>query len=100
MTATEVPPLPADLEAGLRRLKLRAIRSQAPEVLQTARVQRWAPDELLRALVEAEVNARDRAGEAGRRRLAAFPVRKSLEEFKVAERNSAMMPGSAAVLAK
>jgi DNA replication protein DnaC len=85
MTAAEIPPLAPDLEAGLRRLKLRAIRSLAAEVLQTAKVQRWAPDELLRTLVDAEITARDAAGEALRRRVAAFPVAKSLDEFKVAE---------------
>lgn len=85
MTAPEVPALAADLELGLRRLKLRVIRSLAPEVLQTAKVQRWAPDELLRMLVEAEVTARDQANEANRRRQAGFPVAKSIEEFKVAE---------------
>ena len=85
MTAPEAPALAPDLELGLRRLKLRAIRSLAPEVLQTAKVQRWAPEELLRTLVDAEIAARDAAGEAGRRRQAAFPMAKSLEEFKVVE---------------
>ena len=85
MTASEVPALAPDLELGLRRLKLRVIRSLAPEVLQTAKVQRWAPDELLGMLVEAEVTARDQANEANRRRQAGFPVAKSIEEFKVAE---------------
>ena len=75
MTAAEIPPLAPDLEAGLRRLKLRAMRSLAPEVLQTAKVQRWAPDELLRTLVDAEITAREQAGEARRRRVAGFPVR-------------------------
>ena len=70
MTAPDVPALSADLEAGLRRLKLRTMRALAPEVLQTAKVQRWAPDELLRTLVDAEIGARDQAGEAGRRRQA------------------------------
>ena len=85
MTAPEAPALAPDLELGLRRLKLRAMRSLAPEVLQTAKVQRWAPDELLRTLVDAEISARDRSNEASRRRLAGFPVSKSLEEFKVVE---------------
>jgi DNA replication protein DnaC len=85
MTAPEAPALAPDLELGLRRLKLRTMRSLAPEVLQTAKVQRWSPDELLRTLVDAEITARDQAGEAGRRRVAAFPVAKSLEEFKVVE---------------
>jgi hypothetical protein len=40
--------LTPDLVAGLRRLKLARIRAIAPEVCQTAKTQRWAPDELLR----------------------------------------------------
>ena len=85
MTAPEAPALAPDLELGLRRLKLRAIRSLAPEVLVNAKVQRWAPEELLRTLVDAEIAARDQASEANRRRAAGFPVSKSLEEFKVVE---------------
>ena len=77
--------LAPDLERALRRLKLRAVRQLAPEVLQTAKVQRWAPEELLRTLVEAESAARDAANERARLRSAAFPVRKTLNEFKVAE---------------
>lgn len=78
-------PLAPDLEQALRRLKLRAVRTLAPEVLQTAKVQRWAPEELLRTLVEAEIAARDAANERARLRVAAFPVRKTLDEFKVQE---------------
>ena len=78
-------PLAADLERALKRLKLRAIRRLAPEVLQTAKLQRWAPEEFLRTLVEAEIGARDQANESARLRVAAFPVQRSLEEFKVAE---------------
>lgn len=77
--------LSPDLERGLKRLKLRAVRTLAPEVLQTAKVQRWAPEEILRTFIEAEIKARDEANLAARLRSAAFPVRKSLEEFKVAE---------------
>ncbi len=77
--------LAADLERGLKRLKLRAVRTLAPEVLQTAKVQRWAPEELLRTFVEAEIAARDEANLRARLRSASFPVRKSVEEFKVAE---------------
>ena len=81
-TALELAP---DLERGLKRLKLRAVRRLAPEVLTTAKVQRWAPEELLRTLVEAEIAARDEANLRARLRSAAFPVRKGLDEFKVAE---------------
>jgi len=74
-------PLAADLQAALKRLKLRRIREMAPETLQAAKIQRWAPEELLRALVEAEIAARDAANAERRLRAASFPVAKSLEEF-------------------
>ena len=50
---------PADLTDGLKRLKLAAMRRLAPELLVTAKTQRWSPEELLRTLVEAEIAARD-----------------------------------------
>jgi DNA replication protein DnaC len=75
--------LAADLEAGLRRLKLARVRAIAPEVLLTAKTQRWPPDELLRTLVEAEIAARDEANARARLRVAAFPGTKTLDEFKV-----------------
>jgi len=79
------PVLDPDLEAGLKRLKLAAVRKMAPEVLQTAKVQRWPPDELLRTLVEAEIAARDASNEATRRRAAGFPVVRRLDDFVLAE---------------
>jgi hypothetical protein len=45
------PPLPADLEALLRRLRLPHIRAHAPEVVATAKAQRWEPAEVLKALL-------------------------------------------------
>lgn len=83
--STAPPPLAPDLTAGLRRLKLAQVRRIAPEVLQTAKVQRWAPDELLRTLVEAEIAARDESNHRNRLKVAGFPVTKTLEEFKVAQ---------------
>ena len=59
MTAAAPPPLAPDLTAGLRRLKLATMRRLAPELLITAKTQRWAPEELLRTLVEAEITARE-----------------------------------------
>src|SRR5574341_783965 len=38
------PTLAPDLAAGLRRLKLAAMRTLAPELLVTAKTQRWAPE--------------------------------------------------------
>jgi len=76
--------LAPDLHAGLRRLKLAAMRTLAPELLVTAKTQRWAPEELLRTLVEAEICARDASNARHRLKAAAFPVVKTLEEFDVA----------------
>jgi DNA replication protein DnaC len=77
-------PLAADLEAGLKRLKLATVRRLAPEILQTATTQRWKPDELLRSLVEAEIAARDEANRRYRHRAATFPVTKTFDGFDVA----------------
>ncbi|MEU8347990.1 IS21-like element helper ATPase IstB [Spirillospora sp. NPDC048832] len=84
MTAATVPALPADLDAGLRRLKLSAVRRLAPELLVTARTQRWRPEELLRTLIDAELAARDASNTRNRMKTAAFPVLKTIEEFDVA----------------
>lgn len=84
MTAATDPALPADLDAGLRRLKLSAIRRLAPELLVTARTQRWRPEELLRTLIDAELAARDASNTRNRMKTAAFPVVKTIEEFDVA----------------
>ena len=62
--STAPPALPADIEAGLRRLRLRAMRSLSPELLVTAKTQRWKPEEFLRTLIEAEIASRD-ASNAG-----------------------------------
>jgi len=79
--ATTPPVLPADLEAGLRRLRLGAIRALAPELLVTSKTQRWSPEEFLRTLLEAEISSRDASNTRARLKLAAFPVAKTLEEF-------------------
>ena len=89
MTAAP-PPLAPDLIAGLRRLKLAAIRQLAPELLITAKAQRWAPEELLRTLVEAEIAARDASNARTRMKNAAFPVAKTLDEL---DRSVCSIPG-------
>jgi DNA replication protein DnaC len=78
---TKAPVLAPDLVDGLRRLKLAAIRRLAPELLLTAKTQRWAPEELLRTLVEAEITARDASNARTRLKTAGFPVTKTLDEF-------------------
>src|SRR6185312_3791763 len=82
MTARKAAPsLDADLEAALRRLRLAAVRANAPEVLATARSQRWAPEDVLRTLVELEITARDASNARNRLAAARFPVTKTLDEF-------------------
>ncbi|KBZ57168.1 hypothetical protein K875_05686 [Mycobacterium [tuberculosis] TKK-01-0051] len=76
--------LAADLDAGLRLLKLAAIRRTAPEVLLTAKTQRGTPEEVLRTLVETELAARDASNIVNRLKAEAFPVPKTLESFNVA----------------
>ena len=83
MTAP-APPLAADLTAGLRRLKLASMRRIAPELLVTAKTQRWSPEDFLRTLVEAEITSRDASNARARLKAANFPVVKRLEEFDVA----------------
>jgi DNA replication protein DnaC len=83
VTASSPPPLPADLTEGLKRLKMAAMRRLAPELLVTAKTQRWKPEEFLRTLVEAEIAARDASNAHTRLRQAAFPVTKTLAEFDV-----------------
>jgi DNA replication protein DnaC len=82
MTTTP-PPLAADLNDGLKRLKMAAMRRLAPELLITARTQRWNPEEFLRTLVEAEITARDESNARTRMRQASFPVAKRLDDFDV-----------------
>jgi DNA replication protein DnaC len=80
MTAAP-PALAADLTTGLKRLKMAEMRRLAPELLLTAKTQRWNPEEFLRTLVEAEIAARDASNARTRRRQACFSVNKTLDEF-------------------
>ena len=77
------PPLAADLTEGLRRLKLAAMRRLAPELLLTAKTQRWSPEEFLRTLLDAEIASRDESNARARMKAAQFPVLKTIEEFDV-----------------
>jgi DNA replication protein DnaC len=83
MAATTPPPLAADLDGGLRRLKLATMRRLAPELMTVAKTQRWSPEEFLRTLIDAELAARDASNIRTRMKAAAFPVIKTIEEFDV-----------------
>jgi len=79
------PPLPAELTSVLHRLRLPYIRRSAPEVLATARAQRWDPAEVLRVLLAEEAAGRDAATTAMRRRAAGFPSGKTLGSWRETE---------------
>lgn len=78
------PPLPGDVEALLRRLRLPHIRAHAPDVVATAKAQRWDPVEVLRVLLGEEVAGRDRSALATRRAAAAFPTGKTFQAWDAA----------------
>lgn len=78
------PPLPGDVEALLRRLRLPHIRTHAPDVVATAKAQRWDPVEVLRVLLGEEVAGRDRSALATRRAAAAFPTGKTFQAWDAA----------------
>ncbi len=73
------PPLDARLQALLRRMRLPHVRRVAPEVLATAKAQRWDPAEVLRVLLAEEVAGRDRSSLATRRARAGFPTGKTFD---------------------
>ena len=77
MSGPTPPPLPAELEALLRHMHLPYMRRAAPEVLATARAQRWDPAEVLKVLLAEEVAGRERSALATRRTQAAFPTGKT-----------------------
>ena len=78
------PPLPEDLDVVLRRLRLPHIRRHAPEVIATAKAQRWDPGEVLRALFTEEAAGRERSALATRRASAAFPTGKTFDGWNPA----------------
>jgi DNA replication protein DnaC len=74
---TTAPPLPEEVDSLLRSLRLPHIRRAAPEVIATAKAQRWDPAEVLRALLTEERHGRDRSAIGMRRTQAGFPTGKT-----------------------
>jgi hypothetical protein len=62
-------------------MRLPYLRKAAPDVLATARAQRWDPAEVLRVLIGEEVVGRDAATRRMRRQTAAFPTGKTLASW-------------------
>jgi DNA replication protein DnaC len=80
--APEAPPLPDELTRLLRRMRLPYLRAAAPDVIATAKSQRWDPAEVLRVLLTEEVAGRDRATRAQRRRSAGLPAGKTFDTWR------------------
>ncbi len=78
----QAPSLPADLETLFRRMRLPHARKAAPEVLATAKAQRWDPAEVLKALLNEEVTGRERSALKTRQQLAAFPTGKTFDAWE------------------
>jgi DNA replication protein DnaC len=81
VTTPTPPPLPAQLDALLRRLRMPYVRGAAPEVLATATAQRWEPAEVLRVLLAEEAAGRDRATIRMRRHQSALPAGKTFDAW-------------------
>lgn len=96
MKAPDPPPLPDELTALLRRMRLPYLRKAAPEVCATARAQRWDPAEVLKVLLAEEVAGRDGATRRNRRRAAGFPTGKTFESW-LPDRSSIPAPTQAAL---
>lgn len=81
-TTMTAPALPEDLTAILRRMRLPYLRAAAPEVLATAKAQRWDPTEVLRVLLAEEVRGRDEATKTARRKAAGLPAGKTFDSWR------------------
>ena len=82
MRTPQAPPLPDELTALMRRMRLPYLRQAAPEVCATARAQRWDPAELLRVLLAEEVAGRDLATQRIRTVAAGFPSGKTFDRLR------------------
>jgi DNA replication protein DnaC len=85
VTRPTPPAIPDELDRLLRRMRLPYLRKAAPDVLATARAQRWDPAEVLRVLLADEVVGRDHATRRMRRKTANFPTGKTLASWRPEE---------------
>src|SRR4029453_3305685 len=83
--ARPAPAIPDELDKLLRRMRLPYLRAAAPDVIATAKAQRWDPAEVLRVLIAEEVIGRDAATRAMRRKTANFPSGKTFATWRSSE---------------
>jgi DNA replication protein DnaC len=91
VSSPQAPPIPDELDVLLRRMRLPYLRKAAPDVLATARAQRWDPAEMLRVLLAEEVTGRNGATRRMRRKTANFPSGKTLASW-IPEQSSIPQP--------
>jgi DNA replication protein DnaC len=91
VSSPQAPPIPDELDVLLRRMRLPYLRKAAPDVLATARAQRWDPAEILRVLLAEEVTGRNSATRRMRRKTANFPSGKTLASW-IPEQSSIPQP--------
>lgn len=65
----------------MRRMHMPYMRRTGPEVLATARAQRWDPAEVVKVLLNEEIAGRERSALATRRAHAAFPTGKTFDTW-------------------
>ena len=75
------PVLPVEVEQLMRQLKMPYARALAPELIATAKAQRWDPAEVIKALFVEEVAGRGRSMLATRRKAAGFPTGKNFDAW-------------------
>jgi DNA replication protein DnaC len=85
MNHPQAPALPDELDKITRRMRLPYLRKAAPDILATARAQRWDPAEVLRVLLIEEVTGRDSATRRLRRKSANFPTGKTFSSWRPKE---------------
>jgi DNA replication protein DnaC len=76
----------------LSKLKAPRVLERLEQTAERARAEEWPYEQFLEALLEAEVFARDASGARQRIRHAAFPARKTLEDFDWQAQPSAERP--------
>lgn len=82
MSRNDAPPIPDELAKICTRMRLPYLRKAAPDILATARAQRWDPAEVVRALLQEEVIGRDAATRRTRRKSANFPTGKTFSSWR------------------
>lgn len=73
-----IDPVITDL---FKELHMPHARRQAADILATAKTQRWAPTEIIKAVLECEVNGRRELGIARRLKTLGVPATKTLQTF-------------------